>query len=187
MLIGIHGKKGAGKDTAAMMMLEMLVAEGKRDATITHYADRLKASLANLLNADIRAFHDPKLKEEPLPNWDFTPRQAMTMYHDAMVPKYGEDIFVKPVQRMWEELKEFPATLIIADVRYEGRETDWIREAGGVIIHIRRTEADKAEATHSSEQGISVGQNDVIVYNNDTKVELEETMRDVLKYRLKLI
>lgn len=178
MLIGIHGKKRSGKDTVARMIATISEQERGELCAITHYATTLKNGAAALFEIDVKHFYDDDLKEKVVEELGVTPRKIMTDMHDAMVPVFGHYVFVDPVRRQWASWKQkSKGHFIVADVRYEGRETDWIRNEGGIIVHVFRESADNVAVTHSSEAGIPVRVGDIILWNDGTKKELEDQVR----------
>lgn len=178
-LIGIHGKKRSGKDTVA----GMLVKHYPRMQLIA-FADMLKDVCALVTSTHLSYFREGWPKETPLPKGGMSPRQIMTGMHDALVPVFGEMIFVDAVKMVWEEMKHreagalergldsLPTGLIVTDVRYE-REANWVRSEGGLILHIFRPETDGQAGTHSSELGIKGD------YEADFDIENSGTLEDL--------
>lgn len=177
-LIGIHGKKGSGKDSTAQFMATYLRAEmcGTKRVpwTIAHYACSLKMGAAVLLNIPVEKFYDPYSKEQPVAPYGMTPREIMTGFNDVLIPMFGDQLFVNPVKRdyyRWAAEHE-KGVFIIADVRFDPRETQWIREAGGIILHIVRDETDLVAGDHESEKGLMIQEGDRVIHNNDTLYDL---------------
>lgn len=77
------------------------------------------------------------------------------------------DIWVKLAECVLFERGE---RIIISDVRFDN-EADFIRNHGGVILHVTRDYAPKVEA-HASEQGIRPSPLDLYVGNHGTIDEL---------------
>lgn len=73
------------------------------------------------------------------------------------------DIWVKLAECVLFERGE---RMIISDVRFDN-EADFIREHGGVILHVTRTDARKIEP-HASEAGIRMSSMDLYVANDGT-------------------
>lgn len=189
-LVGIHGLKGSGKDTVAKMICrEILQIEG-RESRITHYADTLKRSASALFGVDIEWFYDEKKKETTIHGLNMTPRQIMTDLHDVLIPKFGQDLFVSPVRNEysewistdWGKDVQSQGPFIIADVRYDPRETAWVREWGGVILHVVRKSVQRGSpaSRHSSEQGIPMTKEDYVIHNEGTLEDLQRTVAMVV-------
>lgn len=179
MLLGIHGRKNSGKDTVATL-ISIIASEKGMYCSIYHYATTLKLAATDLFGVGIEPFYDQTLKETPIEHLGMTPRQIMTTLHDVLVPAFGEDLFVAPVRRKYQQWQEEcgKGFFVVADVRYEGRETDWIRNAGGKIIHVIRSGVSDIPATHSSEQGIPPREGDIILHNDGTIQDLEDEVRE---------
>lgn len=73
------------------------------------------------------------------------------------------DIWVKLAECVLFERGE---RMIISDVRFDN-EVEFIREHGGVILHVTRTSAPEVEA-HASEAGIRMSSMDLYVANDGT-------------------
>lgn len=67
---------------------------------------------------------------------------------------------------------------VVSDVRFEN-EARWIREQGGVVLHIVRTDADTV-ASHASEAGVFAAYDDVVVDNNGSLASLFMQLDDVV-------
>ncbi len=175
-LIGVHGKKGSGKDTVAMLIAQYVHRElSSREVVVKHYADALKCGLAAMFTVPIQNFYEESLKEQVIPGLGASPRELMTRMHDLLVPLYGDQIWVNPIRddycsRWLGNSRE--GLYVVADVRYDGRETDWIRKEGGHIIHVVRASTDVNAGKHSSEMGVEVHQEDWVIHNDETLLHL---------------
>lgn len=69
--------------------------------------------------------------------------------------------------------------LILTDVRFEN-EAKWVREQGGTLIHIER-DAAIAVSKHSSEDGVHILEDDIIISNNGTLEKLEWYAKRIAK------
>jgi hypothetical protein len=148
-LIGLVGRKGVGKDTAALYLER--VHGFKRLA----FADSLKTVCTALYNVDPSVFHDPALKEEPIDGWGVTPRHIMqTVGTDMVRAHLGDDFWIR---RVASELPQ-EGHVVISDVRFK-HEADFIRSRGGLLVrivsqsqqpgpvdlHVSETESDSVE------------------------------------------
>ncbi len=174
-LIGVHGKKGSGKDTVAILMAQYVRKELCRDVQIRHYADSLKNGLSAMFNVPIQNFYDVTLKEKVISSLGVSPREMMTKMHDLVIPVYGDQVWVNPVKDDyygWVSDGDKGGLFIVADVRYDGRETDWIRKEGGKIIHVIREDTDVNAGSHSSELGLEVHEGDKVFVNDKSLLDL---------------
>lgn len=178
-LFGIHGFKRSGKDTVARMISSRIQKVEGYVCCITHYADRLKAAASSLFDLGPKFFQLDELKEQQVPGLccETTPRKIMTDIHDGLVPLFGKDLFVHPVKADWKRWTGRGA-FIVADVRYEGSETDWIRDAGGVVVHVLRPGV--GPSGHSSEQGVPIKDGDFVIENSGSLEDLERSVADLL-------
>lgn len=168
-IIGIHGKKGSGKDTASKLMQTEL--GGSKYAVILHFATPLKKACSAMFSVNMDWFNDRDLKEVVIPEWGMSPRQMMTSMQDILKIQYGEDIFVKTMIKKCKQIATTQHhTVIIADVRF-AIEAEWIHSLGGSIIHLDRR--GLLPCSHISEAGLPVDLVlDIEVDNNYSKVDL---------------
>lgn len=173
-LIGLTGPKGSGKSTVA----KILNAYGFKTLA---FADPIKQSLSALFGLT-SACLDGSLKETPLNDFGgVTPRYLMqtlgTEWGRNLVDK---DIWVQMAKQRLKFAKDARIEpIVFTDVRFDN-EADWIRSEGGVIWHIfRRTNGP--QDIHESEAGLAVNlTRDVVINNNDSLEELEETVAELL-------
>lgn len=163
--IGIAGPARSGKDTAAGWLIE----QGFRQYS---FAAPLKAGLKVMLGLDAR-HTDGDLKELPLESYGASPRRMM----QTLGTEWGRELIN---DRVWlirageitEEWLRSPDVrgVVISDVRFEN-EAAWLREKGGLLVHLRRAAAHSVEA-HASEAGVAVEAGDPVVHNDGTIDEL---------------
>lgn len=178
-LVGIQGFKFSGKSTVASMLVELLEERGEMQPREAAFGDMLKKAAAEITGIPLYVFYDQNLKEKVFGNTGLIPRKVMTDLHDALVPVFGEMMFVKPVQRLWESMRESGRPLVVSDVRYD-READWIRSEGGIILKVERKAQTKG--THSSEQGISFDPADYTIENNGSLDQLRVSVSKFLEH-----
>lgn len=175
LLIGVHGKKGSGKDTVAILIAQYVRKELRIEAVVKHYADPLKNGLAAMFGVPIQNFYDENLKEVVIPEIGASPRELMTKMHDLVVPLYGDQVWVRQVKNdyyTWMNNGKSNGVFIVADVRYDVRETDWIRKEGGLIVHVFRDRTDHKAGNHSSERGLIIHDRDKVIHNNKSLLDL---------------
>lgn len=145
-IIGITGPAGAGKDTAAQVLIDV------RGYQRMSFADPIKAMLAAGLGLTPEQLNDPAGKEAPI-DWIIgqTPRQLM----QTLGTEWGRqlvhpDIWVRAMARM---IESSPAQrIVIPDVRFEN-EAHAIRQMGGKIIRLEGRHNPTVPG-HISESGI---------------------------------
>lgn len=179
LVIGIHGKAGAGKDTAAMYL------NRKFGMCPIAFADPIKKALVNLFGSTygltFKHFHG-ELKERSLPGLGKSPRELMQSFGTEWGrDRVNTDVWIKIAKtRIKQErhtarmrFRQYQGT-VISDVRFEN-EAEWIRSRNGLVVHVDRPDA-KSVRSHTSEFGIEVGLTDIIIRNTGTFEELEKKL-----------
>ena len=193
-VIGLAGPAHSGKTTLAGYLQDELL-----DFHVYHLADPLKAAVNAMFGWSHEHSHG-KLKDVVDPLVGISPRTAYQRFGTEFGRNHLHDLFPELVfprgeawlRRAHRELDDL-GSLIIPDVRYEDEAT-WVREQGGVIVHVRRDGVfglkDENNKLHSSEAGIVVrsGGNDLIPRVCSTlgelRVESHKIIDAVRGYRL---
>ena len=162
-IIGFAGPKRVGKDTAGAVLVDA-------GYTKVAFADPLKSMMTSLLairgasHSDIVRMLEGDLKEVPT---DYlsgqSPRYAMQTLgtewgREIMAPDFWIDAF----NNRMEVLKDTP--VVITDIGFNN-ESVAIRRLGGLIVHIERDVATRADP-HRSEMGICRMPEDMVLKNN---------------------
>lgn len=157
-LIGIAGRKGAGKDTFAAP----LDAKNEGQFVIIKFADGLKNMLRSLfrdagVNAtDIERMIEGDLKETPTPVlFNKTPREAMQTLGTEWRNMIDEGLWLNITDRRLKALARGGAHgVVITDVRFP-HEVAYIRKLGGKTFRVVGNRvAENALSNHSSEDQI---------------------------------
>ena len=184
MIIGISGKAGSGKDTAAKM-LEVLYANpnisyedfaNKRyknfaDIQIVHFADSLKETTQVLFRIGEWETNTQEGKKTTI-NWiGKTVRELLQRIGQGLRDAIDFDLWVKILFANTEGWSNY----IIADVRYPN-EIKAIKERNGILLRIDRKGA--GAGNHSSETALDDYKEwDVHIENNGSIEDLFEAMR----------
>jgi hypothetical protein len=168
---GFCGRKGAGKDTLAKMVLE-----DNSKFTIMHFADRLKDICAKVFGMDVESFHAVELKEKSmevaihiddylnnlsnevgldLPKLGLvatTPRELLQYVGTDYVRSVCDSYWVDYITRKIESIPKIRRKVIVADVRFDN-EVAAIRNIGGKVVKVER-ELKKSSDAHKSETGV---------------------------------
>jgi hypothetical protein len=175
-IIGVAGKARTGKDTVGDYLIE------EKGFIRLSFAGPLKRMVCALLYCDENWINDPDNKEFPVPGSDYSPRQLMqTLGTEWGRKTLGEDFWVNIVQRDLQALCDIDTGcggVIITDCRFDN-EAEMLRKMGGTIWHIIRNDAPKV-ATHASEAGISLHEDDYVLLNNSTIVGLYDAIDNLL-------
>lgn len=184
MIIGISGKAGSGKDTAAKM-LEVLYAnpdisyedfanrryKNFADIQVVHFADTLKEIAQVLFRIGEWETNTQEGKKTTI-NWiGKTVRELLQGIGQGLRDAIDFDLWVKILFANTEGWSNY----IIADVRYPN-EIKAIKERNGILLRIDRESA--GAGNHSSETALdNYKEWDVHIENNDSIEDLFEAMR----------
>ena len=184
MIIGISGKAGSGKDTAAKM-LEVLYAnpdisyedfvnrkyKNFVDIEVVHFADILKETVQALFAIGEWETNTQEGKKVTISWIGKTVRELLQEVGQGLRDAIDPDVWVKALFANTEDW----ANIIIADVRYPN-ELEAIKERGGVLIRIDRNGA--GAGNHSSETALDDYNDwDFHIGNNGSMEELFEAMK----------
>jgi hypothetical protein len=174
-LIGISGKIGSGKDTAAAMIQEGRPYDNRK------FAGKLKQICGILLNVDPKQFESQEFKSTYLPDWGMTVREFLQrMGTEAVRGQIHDNAWVMSTMSGFNPDTE---AWIITDVRFPN-EAKAILDAGGIMIRIERdTEAGRGVAEHPSETSLD-GRTDLFTYtilNNSTLRHLKDCINHILR------
>lgn len=176
-LIGLAGLARVGKDTAAR---HLMVQHG---LSVYAFADPIKRALCAMFSFP-RSHFDGDQKEVVIPWIGQSPRRLM----QTLGTEWGRELVASDLwTRICAKDVEFDIEIrdgyavdglgddpwrggVVSDVRFEN-EADWIREQGGVVVHILRTDA-RLVAGHKSEAGVRRVLGDIAIVNNGTEAEL---------------
>lgn len=184
MIIGISGKAGSGKDTAAKM-LEVLYANpdisyedfaNKRyknfaDIQIVHFADSLKETAQVLFRIGEWETNTQEGKKTTIDWIGKTVRELLQGIGQGLRDAIDFDLWVKILFANTEDWSNY----IITDVRYPN-EIKAIKERNGILLRIDRKGA--GAGNHSSEIALDDYKEwDVHIENNGSIEDLFEAMK----------
>lgn len=175
MIVGITGKKYAGKSTAAMVLLE-------HDFNKMSFAGTLK-KMTTILLEDLGLTKDEihramvSDKEAIIPQLGVSGRHIMqTLGTDWGRKMVHPDVWVKTTE---VEINRGPGDdYVFDDVRFDN-EAEMITRLGGVLLHLTR-DSEGAGDNHDSEQGISDAFDVEEIDNNGDLEHLEDQIVNVL-------
>jgi hypothetical protein len=174
-VIGLAGAARSGKDTAAEWFIEQ---NYKRYS----FATPLKAGLRVMLGLEFD-HTDGDLKECALEPFGVSPRRMMqTIGTEWGRDLIHSDIWLLRAEQITEEWRANDPDLkgvIISDVRFEN-ESAWVREQGGLVVHLTRPGIDAVEA-HASESRISVHPDDHQALNDGSIDELHTRLANITR------
>lgn len=163
-LIGICGKRGSGKDTLALRLVE------RRGFTQFAFASPLKEAIRALFGFDVE-----KDKIDPL--WGISPRSALQVLGTDLIRNQlgellglTENVFIT---RMRHHLLQERGPVVISDVRFPD-EVSLVKEMGGIIIKVVRPGIPGDD--HESETSLDDVSPDILLENDSS---LEDFLRKI--------
>jgi len=167
LVVGFAGKARSGKDTAGKYLvdnyqfLRYSFAQPLKDATkiMFHLTDK---QIEN--------------KEKPAEPWGRSPRELYQKVGTDIARNIDVNVWVKGADIFRQENPG--RSIVITDVRFSN-EAFWIRNHGGIVVFLEsKTRGIYNHTEHSSENGLSAEDVDVIIENDGTiealHVKLEE-------------
>lgn len=164
MLVGVAGPAGSGKDTV-----------GEWFATRFGFK---RYAMASTLKAGLTAMGFPEpadraLKEQPVPGFSFTWREAAQKLGTEWGRNLDPDLWLKLAERY---LQASHNSVVITDIRFEN-EAAMVRRLGGTILHLQgRAASLGVSQAHASEAGIEILDADVILDNSGSISYLHEQL-----------
>lgn len=179
MIIGISGKEGSGKTTAALMIYQLTGGVFQ-----THsFARALKESTAAILGFDVDDLYDRDVKNMYLSGWDMTVGEFLQWLGTDVCRKRNSVAWVDALMKKYEPSMKWT----IDDIRFKN-EADAVKDAGGVIIRLSGDpgdvfESSKRDKTHSSEVDMDdYGRFDFVIDTDEKKgMYLREELTKILK------
>lgn len=174
-LIALAGRARSGKDTSADYFCRLGYARYS-------FAMPLKWGLQRMLGLTVD-HTDGDLKELPVEPYGVSPRVMM----QTIGTEWGRNLIneniwlLRAEQVIAEWLRDDPELkgVVLPDVRFEN-EASWVREQGGLIVHLERPGTTEV-AAHASESGIAPHQDDYLVLNDGSIDELNEQLADIMR------
>lgn len=180
-IIGITGRAAAGKDTVGNFIYFAGQHKGK-DVCKIACADQLKDICYSVFN---RAFAVPAAaffgtqeeKETPLenvPGWSgrrilqYIGTEGFRHVHDDV----WSNVMIGHARKLIENGTDL---VVVTDVRFIS-EANAIQNAGGIVVRIKRPEADSVVSTHASELQLADIKEDFIIDNQGRELYLLEKL-----------
>ena len=182
MIIGIHGKARAGKDTFADMLIGSSKCKTDNDFTKLAFADPVYEATSAMFGLDARSVED---KEAVIPEWGMSLRQMLqTVGTEIGRNMIAQDIWLKNMSMRMSRVAS--PHIIISDVRFEN-EAHFIRERGGIMIFVERPNTQQVRQ-HVSEAGVAKDDKSITIHNESTLDSLQQIadkfVIDLSKYPL---
>ncbi len=157
IIVGLSGKKRAGKDFACGVMR----SRGWEDAIDVHrlaFADALKAELAAACGVTVQFIEENKDAFRTGLQWFGT---------EFRRELFGDDYWLVKASSALEEIHS--PVVVVPDVRFTN-EAEWVKSYGGVMVRINRTAGLlPVEDTHASETDLDDYDFDYVLENDLTE------------------
>ena len=169
--IGLAGRKGSGKDTAADLIMEYWSEPWKRAA----FADPLRR-IGYVFGFTDRQMRNPRCKERKDRFWGVSWRRFAQIVGTEMFRViFRRDVWARFAER---RMLEHPhRRFLFTDVRF-AEEAEMIRKYGGIVIQIRRNTPKKDR--HLSEQPLHPLLVDFTIENNSSLAHYEDGICELL-------
>jgi hypothetical protein len=181
-IIGITGRAAAGKDTVGSYICKAGRYKGKTVAKIA-CADSLKKICAEVFHDAFSVprsafFGTQEEKEaslEAVPGW--SGRRILQYVGTEGFRHIHEEIWARAMLGRARDLIESKvcAMVVVCDVRFL-TEAALIKDAGGIIVRVKRPEADSVVSTHASETQLALIQEDYVIDNKGRELYLLEEL-----------
>jgi hypothetical protein len=163
ILIGLHGKPRAGKDSICNYILA-------NDPSLMRFGPSVQVKKATAAMFDIpeEYLYDDKMKEQIDPYWGISYREmAQKVGKESSRDVFGSDFWMRHVENfLFNKLPEGKRGIILADIRY-ANEVDWVKERGGFVIFVtRQNRSYVANEGHEVERGLNEDLADIVIRND---------------------
>jgi hypothetical protein len=191
LFIGISGKLGSGKDTAAEYI--RLRFDHGRKVVICRFADRLKQMTAVLTSTPVDIQYTREGKQVVPPGFADSLGTLQQKLGMAMREYIHRDVWVHATLSPYlsgPDPSGAAVAVIVPDVRFQN-EAQFIKEHGGILLRIegdptgvRRSDSANADArdlNHISETDLDAYQGfDAVIYNDGSLEQLHERLDEVM-------
>lgn len=182
LMVGLAGKARTGKDTAAMYLYYKFGFE------VYSFATPIKDALKAMFGLTNEQIEGPE-KEQAILWLGKSPRELMqTLGTQWGRDQVRPDVWMLALDQQFAIQKNFHKRLqgeflpVVKDVRFEN-EAQWVRDRGGLLIHLERSNAGNVRR-HESELGLEVMPGDIVIKNNESITALQIQLNDVISDEL---
>lgn len=183
-VVGLHGKLESGKDTVADLIEDLLVENTEVTLHRVAVADRLKDSVAAMIGIPRREL-DELSKRDVV----YGSRTLRTLLQEVggFMRSLDSEFWMRAVRQRYLELQTYAAKyesipslqlMLLTDLRYEN-EAAFVREAGGIVVHVIRP-TDTPPDAHESERGIVMRAADYVLPNQFDLQELRALVAEMI-------
>ena len=176
MIVGLTGIARSGKDTAGVYI------ERHFGIPTIAFADPLKAALVPLfgITPEMAQGVGGYDREQLVPPWNISVREMTQKLGTECVREvFCKDFLVRRMEAEVDSNEQFFEGFVVTDVRFDN-EAQWIKDRGGVILHLHRQVDTKCRG-HKSEDGIRIELIDKHIPNESTVEDLHLLLREALE------
>ena len=182
-VIGIAGRRGAGKTTLAEAIMAKVADDGDMRVRIIGFADALRDELAFLVSAGTGGTHYPDRAEINAEKASLY-GPGLQWWGEYRRQKSDVDYWVNRWRATYDQFVEHSsnALVLVPDLRYPNEEAA-IRDLGGLIVLVDRPEYaidDIRSLDHPSEKGYATLTPDMTWRNKGTLESLDITVHAAL-------
>jgi hypothetical protein len=149
LYIGLVGRAGAGKDTAADVIQSMQPTGVAR----VSFAQPLKEICKLSFCLDEDAFTDRNKKEAVDPRWGLSPREMCQRMGTDFFRAMDQDFWIKRMESTLQNLEGI-SVVLFTDVRFINEAKYITEDLGGYLVYIDADDRLGECGTHSSELGV---------------------------------
>jgi hypothetical protein len=177
-LIGLCGRRGAGKDTVAEILTDLI----DPPPSVLHHADTLKDAANLIYGLTWSEMNDPVLKEQRLPWCGLTPRFILQRLGAEVCRSISKTTWIDALNRQIDSSQDETA-IVIPDVRFQN-EVNNILAQGGEVWWIDRDGPGYTPnlGDHSSERPDLLTGVKHHLYNCGTLEELAGAVKTLLRF-----
>ena len=174
ILIGFHGRKRSGKNTAADLL------EKKYTVTQFAIADCLRRAAGvffpTYLHSELHGEHKDAVGQH-----GFSPRDVMITIGRAMRERFGHDVFLRMhTDTLRASLTRDIDIVAVTDVRKKP-DAALVRRLGGYVVKITRKVADAVPVDDETEEPLPDEWIDFVLENNGTLTEFREKLEALVQ------
>ncbi len=178
MIVGFVGRKGAGKDTAADILVH------KQGYVRTKFAQPIKDICKIAFQVPAALFDGPET-ETVVEKHQISPRQMMQMVGtDFFRSNIHENFWIQHFED-WVRAQPPSTRVVVTDIRFQN-ELDIVHRLGGLVVKIERVDGEGRHRDttdqHVTESGIDdLKHVDVFVHNDGSVQDLWDQVEHVVR------
>lgn len=175
-LIGISGKIGAGKDTVAKALQNILTYDTGKHWEVKKYAGKLREVASILTGIPADDFENREVKDRWLPQYNMTVREFLQkLGTDAIRNNIHDYAWIIALFNTRTESDNW----IISDMRFKN-EARAVKNSHGILLRINRPGSDVG--THPSETDLDGYAFDYVIENDGTIEDLIKKVHEFVEH-----